>query len=51
MKLVVTEAFGDYAKGAEITDAEAVEKALAEHPENVVRVADVQPETEGDAAK
>jgi hypothetical protein len=46
MKLVVTQAFGDYAVGAEITDAKAMAEAIAEHPENVVRVADEPDQSE-----
>lgn len=43
MKLVVTHPFGGYVKGQEITDPEAMRKAMAEHPEKVVRVASDAP--------
>lgn len=43
MKLVVTQAFGEYAVGAELTDDAVCAKALADHPEKVVRVPDEQP--------
>lgn len=39
MKLIVTQPFGGYAKGAEITDAAAVAAALASNPSSVVKVA------------
>ncbi len=39
MKLVVTHPFGDHAVGDEITGADAMAQAQAEHPEKVVRVA------------
>lgn len=50
MKLVVTNAFGSYAVGAEITDAVAMAKALDEHPESVVPVDDA-PTANSEAAK
>jgi hypothetical protein len=40
MKLVVTHAFGDFAIGDEITDADTIEAILAERPQMVVKVAD-----------
>ena len=40
MKLVVKHAFGDYQKGAEITDQAAIESALSTNPHSVLRVAD-----------
>ena len=36
--LSVTQAFGDYARGDRITDADTVAEIFASHPQNVVRV-------------
>lgn len=41
--LVVTQPFGDYAVGDEITAPEAVEAVLESNPGSVVRRADVAP--------
>lgn len=38
MKLVVTQPFADRKRGDEITSEDEIEKALADHPEKVVRV-------------
>lgn len=43
MKLVVTHAFGDFAIGDEITDADTIEAVLAERPQMVVKVNDPAP--------
>jgi hypothetical protein len=49
--LVVTVPFGDYAKGDQIEDAEAMEAALESHHAHVVRANPVEhPEPGGDAA-
>lgn len=37
MHLVVVNPFGSYQRGDKITDAKAMEKALAENPHDVVR--------------
>lgn len=37
--LIVTAPFGDYQRGDRITDAKAIEKALAENTNEVVKVA------------
>lgn len=45
MKLIVTEPFNDYAKGAEITDSEKVAEILqSPHVAHVVKVADPAPD-------
>lgn len=44
--LVVTQPFGDYAVGDEITAPEAVSAALEANPGSVVRRAEVQTPTE-----
>lgn len=36
--LVVSQPFGDYAKGDRITDPAAVQKLLLEHPHRVVKI-------------
>ena len=43
MELIVTEPFGDYAKGDRITDAGAITAALASNPHDVVRIASQKP--------
>ena len=48
-KLIITQPFGDYAVGDEVTDTEAMKKIEAEHPNRAVAVK-VEPVKEADPA-
>ena len=43
MELIVTEPFGDYAKGDRIKDAAKIAAAMASNPHDVVRIAAQKP--------